>query len=172
MKLRNINREIQIKTTPEKMWEVLSQYGDISQFHAGVAESHKVHGSENQASLGCERVCNIVDMGLKIVLKERIIEFEELRSYRYEVYEWKNFPIRQMFFGFEILGSRQGYTTLGINIDYRARPAFLSPLMAGKMKKLALDVLLGYKHYTETGEKRVPLKNLKKEYRALSSVIR
>lgn len=32
------------------------------------------------------------------------------------------------------------------------------------MRKLARDVLLGYKHFTETGEKRVPLKALNLRY--------
>lgn len=170
MKLKKIHHEIQVKISPEKMWEILSQYGDVSQFHGGVVESYKESGSENRASLGCERVCHIVDMGLKITLKERITDYQEGQSYRYEVYEWKNFPIRKMFFGFTILGTTPGYTTLGIDIEYRAKPAFLTLLMAGKMRNLARDVLLGYKHYMETGQKRVPIKELKRKYRTLESM--
>lgn len=165
MKLKKIHHEMMIQTTPARMWEILSQYGDVSHFHAGVVESHKETGSENLASLGCERVCNIVDMGLKIMLKERIVDFKEGRSYKYEVYEWKNFPIQKMLFGFTILGENQGHTTLAIDIEYKAKPAFLTPLMAGKMKKLAHDVLLGYKHYTETGEKRAAIKQIKRKYK-------
>jgi hypothetical protein len=149
------------------VWEILSQYGDVSGFHAGVVESHREEGNENAASLGCERVCNIVDMGLKITLKERIVDFVEGRSYRYDVYEWKNFPIRKMTFGFTILGGEPPCTTLAIDIDYEARPAFLTPLMAGKMRRLARNVLLGYKHYTETGERRVPIKALKARYKKM-----
>ena len=171
MKLKKIHNEVLIRTTPEKMWEILSHYGDVSQFHAGVVESHKESGSENKAAIGCERTCNIVDLGLKIMLKERIVEFEEGRSYKYEVYEWKNFPIQQMLFGFKIQAASQGYTTLRIEIEYRAKPAFLTPLLAGKMKKLSHDVLLGYKHYTETGQKRVPIKELKRKYRNTAAVV-
>lgn len=32
------------------------------------------------------------------------------------------------------------------------------------MKKLAHGILLGYKHFAETGEKRVPLKALNQRY--------
>lgn len=99
MKLRNIHHEMEINTTPEKMWQVLAQYGDVSLFHAGVKESYKVTGSTNEAALGGERVCNIVDLGLKIVLKERITNYVEGEGYQYEVYEWKNFPVRKMLFG-------------------------------------------------------------------------
>lgn len=165
MKLKNIHEEIVINTTPARMWEVLSQYGDVSNFHAGVVESSRVDGSENIAAPGCERVCNIVDMGLKIVLKERIVNYVEGEGYQYEVYEWKNFPLRKMLFGFKIIEGAQDKTRLRIDIDYQAKPAFLTYLMAGKMRKLVKDVLLGYKHYTETGQKRVPIKALRKIYK-------
>jgi len=170
MKLKKIHNELLIKTTPEKMWQVLSRYGDISQFHAGVEKSYKQDGSENNASMGSERVCHIVDLGLKITLKERITEFDEGRYYRYEVYEWKNFPVQKLFFAFTILGSNHTHTTLGIDIEYKAKPAFLTPLMAGKMKKLTRDILLGYKHYAETGQEKVSIKELKKKY-AQSEII-
>ena len=54
---------------------------------------------------------------------------------------------------------------LAIDIEYIAKPALLTPVMAGKMRRLAQDVLLGYKHFTETGQKRAPIKALKKQYK-------
>ena len=102
MKPKKIHAEMPVKATPEEMWKVLSQFGDVSTFHAGVAESHNAEGSDNKASLGCERVCNIVDMGIPITLKERIIDYDEGRSYQFEVYEWKNFPLQEMRFRFTI----------------------------------------------------------------------
>ena len=164
---QNINEEIIINATPEKMWEVLSNYGGVSHFHAGVKESFSSEGSINKAEMGCERVCNIVDMGLKIQLKERIIDYKEGVGYQYEVYEWKNFPLRKMLFGFTITENHQSNALLRIDIDYKSKPAFLTLLMAGKMKKLAHDILLGYKHYTETSEKNVPIKLLRKKYKQL-----
>lgn len=165
MKLKQIHKEMQVQVTPEQMWAVLSQYGDVSRFHGGVVESHKEAGSDNKAALGCERVCNIVDLGLHITLKERIVNYVEGESYQYEVYEWKNFPIQKMLFGFRILGTDKAGTVLAVDIDYKAKPAFLTPLMAGKMRRLAGDVLLGYKHFAETGEKRVSIKELKTRYK-------
>lgn len=166
MKLKAIHCDMQINTSRERMWEILSHYGDVDRFHAGVMKSVSEAGSGDKAAPGCERVCNIVDMGLRIMLKERIVDYVEGESYKYEVYEWKNFPLRRMYFGFRIIDGGAGYTTLGIDIEYRARPAFLTPLMAWKMRKLAHDVLLGYKHYAETGEQRVPIKALKKRYKS------
>lgn len=170
MKLKQIRQELTINVTPERMWEILSQYGDVSRFHAGVVESHRLDGNDNQAAPGCERVCHIVDMGLHITLKERIIEYQEGESYTYEVYEWKNFPLHKMLFGFQILHSDKPGVVLAINIDYKAKPGFITPLMAGKMRRLARDVLLGYKHFAETGEKRVPIKQLKAHYKDMAHV--
>lgn len=164
MKLKNINDEIHINVSTEKMWTILSQYGEVSNFHAGVKESYHEVGNNNEASLGCERVCNIVDMGLNIVLKERIINYVEGEGYQYEVYEWKNFPLRKMLFGFTIKQGASDSAILRIDVDYKAKPAFLTPLMAGKMRRLVKDVLLGYKHYAETGQKRTPIKTLRKKY--------
>ncbi len=39
--------------------------------------------------------------------------------------------------------------------------------MAGQMRRLARDVLLGYRHFAETGENRVPMRRLKARYRAM-----
>lgn len=164
LSLRHVAYAVEIGADAEKIWAVLSQYGNVSKFHAGVHESHRVEGNPNQAGEGCERVCNIVDMGLNIQLMERIVDYQEGRSYRYEVYEWKNFPISKMFFGFTIQPSTSAATVLRIDIDYRGRPAFLTPLLAPKMRKLARDVLLGYKHYIESGEARVPIKALRVRY--------
>ena len=165
MNPKHIHAETQVRATREKTWDVLSKYGDVSTFHAGVVKSHKVTGSEDKAALGSERICNIVDMGLPITLKERIVNYDEGRSYQYEVYEWKNFPIQKMLFGFSIIEGEDDHTILAIDIEYLAKPAFLTSLMAKKMRGLAHDVLLGYKHFLETGEKRVPIRKLKKHYR-------
>ena len=170
MKLKHIHEALPIEVSPETMWQILSHYGDVGHFHAGVVTSHKEAGSENRAALGCERVCNIVDLGLQITLKERIINFDEGHSYQYEVYEWKNFPIGKMLFGFSIYRNGSAGCSLAIDIEYVAKPTLLTPLLAGKMRKLARDVLLGYKHYAETGETRTPIKQLKQRYKSVQPV--
>lgn len=168
MLLKNINEELPINVSTSEMWRVLSQYGDVSKFHAGVKESITVEGSTSTVEMGGERICNIVDMGLKIQLKERITHLDEGKSYRYEVYEWKNFPLSQMFFKFSIRESEEGFSLLRLDIDYLAKPKALTPLMAWKMRALTHDILLGYKHHTETGEFNIPIKQLRNRYRLVS----
>ena len=169
MNLKNIYEEMPVEVTTEQMWQVLSQYGDVSNFHDGVLQSYKVEGSENKTGMGGERVCNIVDMGLKIQLKERIIDYQEGVGYQYEVYEWKNFPLNKMYFKFSIREDFRSGSLLRLDIDYKAKPAILTPVMAWKMRILIHDILLGYKHYAETGEKKVPLATLRKKYKSIKA---
>lgn len=174
MKLKMIHEEMTIRASRQRLWQILQRYGDVSHFHAGVRHSQRVGTSDNLAAPGCERECHIVDMGLHITLKERIIDYQEGKSYTYEVYEWHNFPLARMELGFTLLDPagpllNENETVLAIDIAFKARPALLTPLLAGKMRRLARNVLLGYKHYAETGEQRAPLKTLQRRYSAPGS---
>jgi len=75
-----------------------------------------------------------------------------------------------MLFGFTIYPQSSHQTASAINIKYNARPAILTPLLAGKMRRLARNVLPGYKHFTETGERRVPIKSLIKRYKTMPNI--
>ncbi len=44
-----------------------------------------------------------------------------------------------------------GETKLKIDINYKASPETLTSIMTSKMRQLIKDILLGYKHYAETG---------------------
>lgn len=146
---------------------MVRRYGDVAQFHAGVEKTTSINGSSNEAYLGADRVCNIHDMGMHIVLKEKIIDFKEGESYRYEVYETKNFPVKALYFEFRIRKSDDNNSAyLRLDIDYKGKPAFITPLLKPKMQKLTRDVLLGYKEYIETGSQNVPIKELRKRYKS------
>ncbi len=73
MKLKRIRQELTINVAPERMWELLSQYGYVARFHAGMLESHSIASSKDQDGPGCDRLGHI-----------------------YEKYEWKNFPIHKI----------------------------------------------------------------------------
>ena len=162
VKLTETTTQVIIDASPHKAWEALSQYGNVSSFHAGIDLS--VHGKNNsdEASLGVERTCTIKDGKREIILVERIIEYEEGQFYRYEVFEWKNFPLKVMFFAFAIKSDKDKNTILSITQNYRLKPGFITGIMKGKIKKQQREILMGYKNYIETGEKRVPIATLEK----------
>lgn len=80
--------------------------------------------ADTQINPFLNHVHDVVDTGLRITLKERIVDYIEGRSYTYAVYEWKNFPIRKMTFGFTILNGSPSETTLAIDIAYIAQYPF------------------------------------------------
>ena len=166
MNLANVHYEMLMEASAQKVWEVIRRYGDVGQFHAGVEKTTNANGSSNQAYLGADRVCDIHDMGMHIVLKEKIIDFKEGESYRYEVYETKNFPVKALYFEFRIRKYDENRAYLRLDIDYKGKPAFITPFLKPKMQKLTRDVLLGYKEYIETGSANVPINVLRKKYKS------
>ncbi|HFQ61466.1 MAG TPA: SRPBCC family protein [Epsilonproteobacteria bacterium] len=166
MNLANVHYEMLMEASTQKVWNVIRQYGDVSKFHAGVERTTNVNGSSSEAYLGADRVCDIHDMGMNIILKEKIIDFKEGESYRYEVYETKNFPVQELYFEFRIRRYSDNRAYLRLDIDYKGKPAFITPFLKPKMQKLSRDVLLGYKEHIETGSKNVPIKELRKKYQS------
>lgn len=161
VRLTAITTKIEIDATHDKVWNALSQYGDVSNFHAGVVLSVPSKGSTNKAELGAVRVCDVLDGKRKIQFTERITEFKEGSCYRYEVYEWKNFPLKIIFFGFEVEKLSENKSVLALTINYRLSPGFMTNLMKWKIRKFEKDILTGYKNHIETGKKNVPIAELK-----------
>ncbi len=166
MSLTNVHCQMLINASAEDVWSVVCRYGDVAQFHGGVERTTSVNESPIKAQLGADRVCDIHDMGMHIILKEKIIEFKEGESYRYKVYETKNFPVKALFFEFSIQKHNENNTYLRLDIDYKGKPAFITPFLKPKMQKLTRDVLLGYKEHIETGSQNVPIKDLRKKYKS------
>jgi len=155
IKLTEINYQVKVDETPEQVWAVLAQYGNVASFHTGIAESSQIEGSNNEVSMGSERSCTIYDGKRKIDIKERVTEIEHGKYYRYEVYDWVNFPLKKMFNGFGVKQDENGNTILYQVQNYRLKPGFLTGIMKGKLKKGARETLIFYKHFMETGEKNV-----------------
>lgn len=165
IKLKTVLTEMEVDVTPEKAWEVLSAYGNVSDFHSIVTSSNAINGSHNEASLSCERICYIANGKRQVMVKERILEYKEGSHYKYNVYDWENFPIRKMNITYGVKVNTQNKTVIYQITDYRLKPGFLTGVMKGKMQKGAMESLMSYKHYMETGEKNVAIKVLKKQYK-------
>jgi len=162
VKLTEVTTSIKINESSEKVWEALSHFGNVSSFHAGVEKSVNNVGSPNKAALGVERTCDILDGKREVVLKEKITEYVEESHYRYEVFEWENFPLKSMFFGFKVTKISTNKSKLSLTINYRLKPGFMTNLMKWKIRKLERTVLTGYRHFIETGKKNTPIKEIEK----------
>jgi len=170
IKLTAVTTTLDIDASREKVWEVLSQYGNVSSFHFGVEKSYAGESSNDAACLGAERTCLVRDGKTEITLVEKITEYTEGHCYRYQVFEWKNFPMKMMFFGFSIEENKNGSTTLSLTQNYRLKPGFITGLMKWKIRKMQRRILLGYKHFIETGEANLPEQDIlaKAKYRSIT----
>lgn len=167
VKLKKVEYEMVVDATPEKAWEVLSMYGDVAGFHSQLESSKSLNGSSTKASLGCDRECVIPNGKNKIVVKEKIYDYVEGQYYTYDVYEWTNFPLHTMHNTFGVKTNAEGKTIIYQVTDYRLKPAFLSGMMKGKLRKSARASLIGYKHFIETGEKNADPKELLAKYKGV-----
>ena len=167
MKLNSIDCEMVVDATPQQAWDILASYGDVADYHAILDSSKSLNGSPNQAEMGCERECIIPQGRRKIMVRERIIDFKDGEYYTYDVYDWENFPLKKMLNTFGVKTNAKGQTVIYQHTDFRLKPRFLTWIMKGKLRSGARESLMAYKHYIETGEKRTPIKLLKKQYKTL-----
>lgn len=161
MKLTRVEHEIPVETSGANAWAVLARYADVGDFHPGILRSSAV--GEKTEGVGASRYCELPG---KVAIHERVLEWEEGKSYKYDVYKWKNFPLKKMLVTF---GVRKKPSSSSIWIyqivEYKLSPAILTPIMKGKLGRSVRDTLLGYKHYMETGEPKADAKALRKRYR-------
>lgn len=89
MNMHQINLETKINAPKERVWAVLADFGGIGKWAPNVAHSASLTAASN--GVGCERSCEIPQVGS---LREKIIEWDEGKGYRYEVSAIPGTPAR------------------------------------------------------------------------------
>ncbi|MCH7524879.1 MAG: SRPBCC family protein [Bacteroidetes bacterium] len=166
MKLTEVKYELIVDVSKDKAWGILSDYGNVGTFHAGVVSSKAINGTENIAKLGCDRECHLIDGKRKIMVQEKIIDFKDDAYYTYDVHTWKNFPLAKAHNTFGVEINNIGKTVIYQISRYRLKPSFLTWIMKGKMKSSLRDALIAYKHFMETGEKNSDMTVIKEKYKS------
>ncbi len=164
MKLSDLYYEVEVNVPSQKAWEVLARYGDVGDFHPSLKSSRSLNGSPVTVAMGADRECTIPNGRKDIVVSEKVIDYKEGEKFTYDVYAWKNFPLRKMQNTFGVV-VRAGKTIIFQRSAYRLKPGFLTGLMKGKVRSGMREVLIAYKHILETGEEKPDLKLLRKRYR-------
>ena len=140
--------------------------GDIAQ---SINYSQGLSG-EITSGLGAERLLNINFQGKTIEVKERIVDFKEeddLKEFTYAVYETKGAPLNiKTYNTWSVRKNENGKVYLGNLFVFRAKPAFLTGLVSKKLKQSGSirTGLLTYKHYLETGQKKIDTEQLNDLY--------
>lgn len=158
-KFKVVYYEYEVKRTADEVWaEVSGNFVNVGKIAKAVDDSHCESGDIKEG-LGAARYCKLNFAGKTVEIKEKITEFIEgskRKEYTYDVYESKGFPAK-VYNTWVVRVSDDGKTYLGNTFIFRAKPAFLGGMMERKMKKIKAvrNSVLGYKHYLETGERKV-----------------
>ncbi len=169
-KFRLLYEEIEIDNTIDAIWKEVA-----GNFVNGGEIAHSINYSKGltgdlTSGLGAERLLNINFQGKTLEVKERIVhvtEEDNFKKFTYDVYETKGSPLNiKTYNTWSVRKSDNGKVYLGNLFVIRAKPAFLTGLVSKKLKQSGSirTGLLSYKHYLETGQKRVEAERLNDLY--------
>jgi len=152
MKKTIITRRVSINAPKQKVWEVLTDFGNVQSLSPNIVKSYLT--SEQKNGVGAMRHCDFASMGAQV--EERIVEWNEGESFKIDIYESKNMP---MITGMEAvfkLSEEEGETVVTGTFEYgmtNALGGFLNSIAMKKMNKKAwVTFMAGLKHHIETGE--------------------
>ena len=162
--------EVMIDKTVEEVWnEVAGNFTKGGEIAKSINSSRCLSG-DTTYGLGAERYLNIDFQGSTLEVKERIIDFQDtgdFRQFTYDVYESIGTPVKVKSYNtWSVRKGADGKTYLGNLFIYRANISFLTGFIGKKLKQSGSvrSGLLTYKHYLETGEKKVDAEKLNKLY--------
>ncbi len=150
--MTTIIREISIDAPVQKVWSILADFGGIYKFNPGVSKSYST--SSTNEGVGATRHCDLLPAGS---VEERIIEWHDGRDYKIEIYAGKGTPPFKTAVGhLKVLpdGSR---TKVSMHFHYSLKFGPIGSLMdrllvKKQFSKAVPGILVGLKHYAETGE--------------------
>lgn len=152
MKKTIIKRTVLIDTPVSQVWDVLADFGNIQNLSPNVVKSYLT--SDQQTGVGTTRHCDFATMGAQV--EERIVEWQEGKSMKIDIYASKNLPMMTgMVATFELVLEGNKTKLVG-TFEYSMTNA-----IGGLMNNLAMKkantkawnlALAGIKRHCETGE--------------------
>ncbi len=147
-----ITYETTIDASPDRVWQILNDFGNVARFHPLVLESHSL--SDLAGGQGAERRC---DFGKGVALYERIVACTEGRSMDVDIYEREGMPsaVRSMNAHFELAPVARGTHVVGTIeavISPKIAAMVMGPIMKRQLTKGWRQLLAGLKHHAETDE--------------------
>ncbi len=152
MKKTIITRRVSINAPKQKVWEVLTDFGNVQSLSPNIVKSYLT--SEQKNGVGAMRHCDFASMGAQV--EERIVEWNEGESFKIDIYESKNMP---MITGMEAvfkLSEKEGETVVTGTFEYgmtNVLGGLLNSIAMKKMNQKAwVTFMAGLKYHIETGE--------------------
>ena len=138
---------VHIEAPPEKVWDVLADFGGVSRFNPSVPTSYST--SPQLEGVGATRHCNLKPMGS---VEERIIEWDEGAGYKVDIYDSSKVPpFRRSHADLRIEAEGDGTRFTG-TLDYELRHGVVDRLGArAQFAKAWRRFAAGLQSYVETG---------------------
>lgn len=150
--MNEVKGEIHIDAPAEKVWQVISDLAEVQNYADSVARSY--YTSSERVGTGAARHCDLLPFG---TVDEVITEWEEGRRYVYSIESGGGAPpFKEGFFEWAVRPDKHG-SVVSISVRYRLKfgpiGALMDKLMVGpQFRKAMPNLLIGLKHYVETGE--------------------
>jgi len=152
MKNTIIKKSIIINASKEKVWDILSDFGNVQNLSPGIAKSYLT--STTKKGIGATRHCDFTSMGSQV--EEKIVEWEKGKSFKIELYDTKNIPMMKGMNAYFELENYEDGTKLSTTFTYHMKNIVGDLLNGMKMEKMNqkswILFLAGIKHHTETGQ--------------------
>lgn len=153
MSTHEIANEVRIDAPKKRLWEVMSDFGDVANVSPGITSSQLT--SEASGGVGATRHCDFTLMGSSV--EERIEEWEDGESIGIHVYESKRLPfVKNQHAHFKLAEAGEGSKLVAhLRYDIGGGPvgAIMHTVMLKKQLAKGWRIFVaGVKHHAETGE--------------------
>ncbi len=154
--MTTFSSDIHIEAPKDDVWAILADLGGIQKFHPGVKKSY--YTTEQLEDRGAARVCELLPMG---AVEETVTEWREGEHMVLTIDPLEKAPPFKQAHGRLAVQEEGTGTRVSMTVEYTLKFGWLGKLMDAlmvrpQMQKVIPSVLLGLKHYTQTGEEVTP----------------
>lgn len=144
--------QVTISAPKDKVWAILADLSSAERYIASVPRSY--YTSSAKAGVGASRVCELRPAGS---ITETIVEWKEGECYALEIIPGRIAPPFKKAIARFSLQAHGERTVVSFTYDYTLKFGALGRvfdilLVRSQLRKAVPEVLLGLKHYAETGQ--------------------
>jgi len=167
--MTTFTKQIQINTSSNEVWKVVSNLGDIYKFHPGVSKSY--YTTDQLEGIGAARVCELLPAGK---IKETALSWNEGEGYILQIDPLEKAPPVKNFTGeFKLNSFGKNTTQVSLTVKYNMKLGVIGNLLNKLIIQLQIEkgidgLLKGLKLHMEQG---VEVKNNKTLLESLQTAV-
>lgn len=150
--MTTFKKQITINASKQKVWDIVSNLGDIYKFHPGVSKSY--YTTEEAEGVGAARICELLPAG-KIL--ETVKSWEDGSGFVLQIDPIEKAPPVKDFTGhFQLKEINLNSTNVSLTVSYEMKLGLVGDILNKVMIKSKLEkgidaLLAGLKVYIEKG---------------------